>query len=146
LLNCLSRSMMLVLGVCHDLWWEVKGVGRSDSLSRPVMEGKGEKGWGQTVCHVCDGWVSNCLLRSVISLYQFCHGLWWFMVTITAMFTMVFCSSLLDFLSRSVMPINVCNGLWFFVKICVTVCGGEGGGSNFCPYTSTLLLVGFSQK
>jgi hypothetical protein len=99
-----------------------KGGGISGSLSQSVMGGGG---W-HTLCHVCDGWVSNCLLRSVISLYQFCHGLW--------------CPP--KSLSRSVIFIKisvmVSDDLWWQLLLClpwfsairsrfsVTVCGGKG--------------------
>jgi hypothetical protein len=90
------------------------------------------------------------LSRLMMSRYQtVCHSVWWFMMRITAMFTMVFYSSLLDFLSRSVMPTNVYNGLWLFVKISATVSSGRrpaGGSPNFRPYTSTILLVRVSQN
>jgi hypothetical protein len=67
-----------------------------------------------------------------------CHGLGWFMMKITVMFTMVFCSSLLDFLSRSVMPIKmsvtVCD---FSLKFPSRSVGVRMTGPNFCLYTST---------
>ncbi len=48
-------------------------------------------------------------------------------------------------LSRSVIPINICNGLWFFVKISVAVCGG--GVSKFLPlYFNTLFQFVFHKS
>ncbi len=53
-------------------------------------------------------------------------------MTVTPMFTMVFCNSLQI----------LCHGLWFFVKISVTVYGE--GGSKFLPlYFNTLFQFVF---